>query len=308
VTTSLSSRRNLLPENIMSQPSTSTYAQGHHTAVTANHVIRTAEADAAFLLPHLKPHHHILDIGCGPGSITTGFAKYVLEGTVTGIDLTPEIINQAENFLNEQDPRPSNVSLKLGNVLEGLPFPDAHFDVIFCNQTLIHIPEPVKALQEMKRVCKEGGIVACREGDPPFHFYPELPGLQVFHKYLWLLIHGPLPSKNPTSFNPDQPWNIPHPPNNRAGSRIHVWAREAGFDPDRMIKDASVIVMATQEKRSFLADVMIARIEKAGHRAKFVKLGATNEEIDGVVRDLEMWRDDVDGWYAIMNCEVVCFV
>jgi SAM-dependent methyltransferase len=291
----------------MSSSQNSTYAQGHHTAVTANHVIRTAEADAAFLLPHIKPHYHILDVGCGPGSITTGFAKYVPDGSVTGIDLTPEIIKQAQDFLNNQSPMPKNISFELGNVLDGLPFADKHFDVIFCNQTLIHVPEPVKAMQEMKRVCKEGGIVACREGDPPFHFYPELPGLQVFHKYLWLLIHGPFPSSTENGdFNPEQPWNVPHPPNNRAGSRIHVWAREAGFDPDRIIKDASVTVMATQEKRDFLADVMIARIEKAGHREKFVKLGATDVEINGIVKDLRLWKDDKDGWYAVMNCEVIC--
>jgi ubiquinone/menaquinone biosynthesis C-methylase UbiE len=308
-------RRSYTSRATMSQPPPSTYAQGHHAAVTANHVIRTAEADAAFLLPHLKPHYHILDVGCGPGSITAGLAKYVPEGSVTGVDLTPEILKQAHQFLQTlgfEAGQVGNVGFELGNVLEGLHFGDKEFDVVYCNQTLIHIPDPVKAMREMRRVCKEGGIVACREGDPPFHFYPELPGLQVFHKYLWMLIHGPLPMLDPaatsSSFNPEQPCNIPHPPNNRAGSRIHVWARLAGFDPDRIVKDASVQVMATQEKRDFLAEVMIARIEKAGHREKFVQLGATEEDIDTIVRDLRHWKGDKDGWYAVMNCEVICFV
>jgi hypothetical protein len=39
-----------------------------------------------------------------------------------------------------------------------------------------------------------------------------------------------------------------------------------------------------------------------------VKLGATDEEINGIVKDLRLWRDDQDGWYAIMNCEVISFV
>jgi ubiquinone/menaquinone biosynthesis C-methylase UbiE len=299
----------------MSQPQPSTYAQGHHVAVTANHVIRTAEADAAFVIPHLKPNYHILDVGCGPGSITTGFAKYVPEGSVTGVDITQEIIKQAQEFLENHESKAGkvgNVSFEIGNVLEGLQFSDKKFDVVFCNQTLIHIPEPVKAMQEMKRVCKEGGMVACREGDPPFHFYPELPGLQVFHKYLWLLIHGPLPSSTSTfqdtTLNMQQPYNSPHPPNNRAGSRIHVWARLAGFNPERIIKEASVQVTATQDKRNFLAGNMISRIEVAGHRAKFVRLGATVEEVDAIVRDLKAWKDDEDGWYAVMNCEVICYV
>lgn len=117
---------------------------------------------------------------------------------------------QAHEFLGNhkfEAGQVGNVSFELGNVLEGLHFGDKKFDIVFCNQTLTHIPEPVKAMQEMRRVC--------REGDPPFHFYPELPGLQVFHKYLYMLIHGPLPSSDTaasnSSFKPDQPWNIPHP-------------------------------------------------------------------------------------------------
>jgi ubiquinone/menaquinone biosynthesis C-methylase UbiE len=291
----------------------STYSQGHHVVTTANHIIRTAEHDAAFLLPYIKPNYRILDIGCGPGSITTGFAKYVPSGSVTGIDLAPDVLTQAREHLASQQSATaplSNVTFELGNVLEGLSFADQSFDVVFCNQTLIHIPSPVAALQEMKRVCKQGGIVACREGDLPFHHYPELPGLSLFHRYLWLMIHGPLPSSSAEldqAFDQNRPFNAPHPPNHRAGSRIHAWAREAGFDPERIIKDASVQVMATREKREFLAGAMIGRIEKAGHREKFVKLGATEEDVDAMLRDLKIWRDDVDGWYAVMNCEVICF-
>jgi ubiquinone/menaquinone biosynthesis C-methylase UbiE len=307
-----------LQHKIKTMAQSSTYSQGHHVVTTASHLNRTAEHEAAFLLPYIKPHHRILDIGCGPGSITTGFAKYVPSGSVTGIDLAPEVLTQAREHLASQQQSTStplsNVTFSLGNVLEGLSFPDQSFDIVFCNQTLIHIPSPVAALQEMKRVCRTGGIVACREGDFPFHHYPELPGLSVFHKYLWLMIHGPLPSSSLSSTeldhlasDKDLPFNAPHPPNHRSGSRIHVWAREAGFDPERIVKEASVQVMATREKREFLAGAMMGRIEKAGHREKFVKLGATEEEVDAILRDLKIWRDDVDGWYAVMNCEVICF-
>lgn len=66
--------------------------------------------------------------------------------------------------------------------------------------------------------------------------------------------------------------------------------------------------MATQEKRDFLGGVMIARIEKGGHRAKFAQLGATDEDVDAIVRDLRHWKDDKGDWYAVMNWEFVCFV
>lgn len=292
----------------------STYSQGHHTAVTANHIIRTAEHDGAFLLPYLKPHFRILDLGCGPGTITAGFAAYVPEGSVTGVDLSPEVLEQARDILSRQ-PAPAtkrgDVSFKVGNVLEGLPFSDDTFDVIFTNQTIIHIPEPIKAMKELRRVCKPGGLVACREGDFPFRFYPELEGMQIFQKCLWLMVHGSVaPSTSSNSLltpDPEKPYNSPHPSNHRSGSLVHVWAREAGFEPEKIVKGASVELGGTREKRNTFADNMLARFENAGWREKWGKLGAGEEEIEAVVRDLKRWREDVDAWYAITNCETVCF-
>ncbi|OAL04676.1 S-adenosyl-L-methionine-dependent methyltransferase [Phaeosphaeriaceae sp. SRC1lsM3a] len=292
----------------------STYSQGHSTAVTANHIIRTAEHDGAFLLPYLKPHYRILDLGCGPGTITTGFATYVPQGSVTGVDLSPEVLDQARDILSRQAPPTSkrgDISFELGNVLEGLPFPDASFDAIFTNQTIIHISEPVKALKELKRVCKPGGLVACREGDFPFTFYPALEGMQLFQKYLWLMVHGSVSPSNPSARfltpDPNRPYNSPHPSNHRSGSLVHVWAREAGFDPEKMVKGASVESGSTKEKRDVFADNMLARFESAGWREKWAKLGASEEEIETVVRDLKKWKEDVDSWYAITNAETVCF-
>ncbi|KAJ4369064.1 hypothetical protein N0V83_006147 [Neocucurbitaria cava] len=298
-----------------SQPST--YQQGHNRAVTANHIVRTAEAEGAFLLPHLKPHFRILDVGCGPGSITSGFAKYVPQGSVTGVDLTSEVLGQAKEHLNNQDPKPDNVTFEVGNVVDGLHFQDETFDVVFCNQTLLHIPEPVKAMKEMRRVCKTGGVVACREADWPFRYYPELPGLQIFHKYLWLMIHGPPSPANWSSSSPsasaastatpDEAFLIiaPHPPNHRSGSRIHVWAREAGFDPAKITKAASAQVYSTADEKKFLAGVMAGRIEQGGHRKKYLELGASEEEVDEIVKGWREWEKDVDGWFTGVNCEVL---
>ena len=53
---------------------------------------RTAENSATYLLPELKPHMGILDVGCGPGTITAGLAGYVPQGHVTGIDAPSKIV------------------------------------------------------------------------------------------------------------------------------------------------------------------------------------------------------------------------
>ena len=126
-----------------------------------------------------------MDLGCGPGTITTGLAKYVPQGSVTGVDLTPEVIVQAEQLAGQKDGgAPKNVTFSTGNVLEGLPFEDETFDVVWMSQVLLHIPEPVKALKELRRVLKTGVCVADREGDFPYFWYPSLPGLQLSSKYL----------------------------------------------------------------------------------------------------------------------------
>ena len=74
------------------------YTHGHHESVLRSHRWRTAENSAAYLLPHLKPHMRVLDIGCGPGTITAGLAGYVPDGHVTGIDAAPDIVEQAREL------------------------------------------------------------------------------------------------------------------------------------------------------------------------------------------------------------------
>ena len=69
------------------------YALGHHESVLRSHRWRTAANSAAYLLPHLTPGARVLDVGCGPGTVTTDFARLVgRDGLVLGIDTSAEVI------------------------------------------------------------------------------------------------------------------------------------------------------------------------------------------------------------------------
>ncbi|MEZ4731584.1 MAG: methyltransferase domain-containing protein [Caldilineaceae bacterium] len=125
-------------------------------------VRRSAEKQAAFLLPHLRPGMRLLDCGCGPGSITIGLARVVAPGAVVGIDIDPGEIERAKQLAAEQGI--ANVQFETGNVYE-LPFADGSFDAAFSNALLDHLIDPVAALREMRRILKADGMLGVRTAD-----------------------------------------------------------------------------------------------------------------------------------------------
>lgn len=88
--------------------------------VTALYDFRTAKDYAAYLLPHLKPHFHILDVGSGPGGMTHDFSLLVPQGRVVGIDTSPGVVAQAA--AKYQEP---NLSFEVGDAHELSQFADA---------------------------------------------------------------------------------------------------------------------------------------------------------------------------------------
>jgi SAM-dependent methyltransferase len=123
---------------------------------------RTVATSAGFLLPHLRPGMRMLDCGCGPGSITVGLAAAVAPGETIGLDLQEAQIDHARRMATEQSV--SNVRFEVGSVYE-LPFADASFDAAFAHNLLLHVADPLRALREMRRVLKPGGVVGIADDD-----------------------------------------------------------------------------------------------------------------------------------------------
>ena len=139
-----------------------TYTHGHAPATVRQHGRRTAEEAAAFLLPSLRPGMRLLDVGCGPGSITQGLARRLAPGPVVGLDLSRATLETARQ--NAAAAGLTNLTYEEGSVYQ-LPFADATFDVAYAHQVLQHLREPASALREMLRVVRAGGLIAVREVD-----------------------------------------------------------------------------------------------------------------------------------------------
>ena len=74
-----------------------TYTHGHHESVLRSHRWRTVDNSAAYVAPHFAAGARVLDVGCGPGTITVDIARRVAPGTVVGIDASADVIEQARH-------------------------------------------------------------------------------------------------------------------------------------------------------------------------------------------------------------------
>lgn len=96
----------------------------------------------------------VLDVGCGPGTLTCAFARRAAHAT--GIDITAAAIELARRFQTEHGVH--NVSWRIGDVLP-LPFADEAFSIVVTRHTFHHFVNPAAVLSEMARVCRKDGRI-----------------------------------------------------------------------------------------------------------------------------------------------------
>jgi ubiquinone/menaquinone biosynthesis C-methylase UbiE len=109
---------------------------------------------------------HVLDIGCGPGTLTVRFARIVgRKGAVVGIDLDPQMIRLS----NERAHRLGLIARTTHQVADctNLPFKAGTFDACYCERVLQHLshPKPAYALSEAIRVTRPGGRIVFADTD-----------------------------------------------------------------------------------------------------------------------------------------------
>ncbi|KAM0750100.1 methyltransferase type 11 [Meredithblackwellia eburnea MCA 4105] len=264
------------------------YIHGHVASVLRSHTSRTASNSAAFLLPHLGPHFHILDVGCGPGTITVDFARFVPEGRVTGLERSQEVLESAKRHGEEKGV--SNVEWVAGDVHQ-LPFEDNRFDVVYAHQVIQYVTSPVDALREMRRVLKPNGILALREGDfDSIVYHPSpIPELERW-KELYLQI---------AYQNGGQP---------NAGRQVHAWAREAGFDPPKMKRSAGTWCYSSPEEIAWWSDLWAERVIKSSFKDSALKGGlATEQALQNISDSWKSWGEKPDAWFALLHGELLAW-
>jgi ubiquinone/menaquinone biosynthesis C-methylase UbiE len=111
-------------------------------------------ADWAFNQIELTGSERALDAGCGSGAWLLPLADRLSGGSVVGLDLSNGMLSDIRDQVNKY----SNVELSVGNV-EDLQFIDESFDLVMANFMLYHVSDINRALQELKRVLKPGGIL-----------------------------------------------------------------------------------------------------------------------------------------------------
>ena len=118
---------------------------------------RKLDVDVPELKEYLAPGAKVLDVGCGSGTITRDVAARVNPGEVIGVDPVAECVDLAREWASHVD-HSGNISFRVGDC-HRLDFPDHTFDVVYSHTVAHFFLDPIKALEEQRRVTKPGGWV-----------------------------------------------------------------------------------------------------------------------------------------------------
>jgi ubiquinone/menaquinone biosynthesis C-methylase UbiE len=256
-----------------------TYTHGHAAATVRQHGKRTADEAAAFLLPSLRPGMRLLDVGCGPGSITRGLAERVAPGEVIGIDLSRETLAAAQQEARTRGL--TNVRYEEASVYQ-LPYADGSFDVAYAHQVFQHLKEPAAALREILRVLRPGGLVAVRDVDwGTASYWPADPWIAKFievHFKTWYRNGG-------------EP---------RMGRHLRALFNAAGVRDLEI--SAAVWCYATPEETIEWGDSYADRLLTSPMGSRQVEYGfATRADVEAMASAFRAWARHPDAFWAFVH-------
>ncbi len=256
------------------------YSEEHRTFLSG----RTASREAAFFLPSLKPGMRLLDCGSGQGALTTSLAEVLAPGDVVGIDREASQVEAARSWAEER--HATNVHFQTGDIY-ALPFPDASFDAVFAYTVLEHLKDPRRAMREMRRVLKPGGIAGMCDPDYENMFQePSTPGLKELRRLM-------------VKFSEEHasPYYARHQ---------RQYLLEAGFS---RTEGFAIGVGGGNLEFSRFNYQIILRPTIETIRPWLVAQGLSNDaSLDAMLAEAQAWSERPDAFFALMMCAAVGWV
>ncbi len=262
------------------------YTHGHQPAAVTQHAKRTAEDCAAFARHVIGTDSQILDVGCGPASITVGLARWAERGHVTGIEVTDEILATAAATVAEAGV--GNLTLANESVYE-LPYDDGTFDLAYAHQVCQHLSDPVAAIREMARVVRPSGWVAVRDSDySTMRPYPSSDEITR-----WREVYRAVCRHN--GAEPD------------AGRHLYAWFRQAGLPQVQM--SGVVQQFWTDETRRNWGRSWADRCLSTAFARQAVEYGyADRDELEWIAAGWRAWADNPDAYFHYVHGQALAQV
>jgi SAM-dependent methyltransferase len=259
------------------------YTHGHGEAVLRSHRWRTAANSAAYLLPHLRRGMSLLDVGCGPGTLTVDLARRVAPGRVVGVDVADDVVAEARAHAAAEGM--PGVEVVAGDFRTLDPGPGG-FDVVHAHQVLQHLRDPVGALAAMARLAAPGGLVAVRDADyGAMTWFPAEPRLDR-----WAEVYAAVTARNGAACD--------------AGRLLPRWARLAGLAD--VAYTTSTWTFARPDDRAWWSGTWAARVAGSTLADQAVAYGiATRDELAEVAAGWHAWAADPDAVFTVVHGEVL---
>lgn len=190
---------------------------------------------------------------------------------------------------------PGSIVFEEGNVLEGLAYSDNTFDVIFCAHTIGYMPPPdmpLKALTEMRRVLKPGGILATRDTVDQ-HFY--LRSVDLDRLWVGNFRRAVLEGDAEADLSPPVMPGL---------------FRRAGFDADggRVRIGTGSTLFSGADTRQWVAKRAESQLQPGDPLYRsWLAAGITGEEIQETLHASRKWAEMEDAWFAALQCEMLAW-
>jgi SAM-dependent methyltransferase len=244
---------------------------------------KRGDSSAAFVLPFLNEAMDVLDVGCGPGTITAALARTAK--SAVGIDISAKAIVAAHATASSA--RLPKVGFIRGT-MTALPFDDDSFDAVFFHAVLYHLDAATlaAALSEARRVLKPGGLVATRDADVGGNIlHPESAGL-LLALDLWT-----------------RWYEHADPESVRFGRRQSAILRAHGFAP---VWNGASFVNHSADETTRRESVTDAKHSLQGMSADLIARGlASRDEIEQALSAWDAWGGNPDSVYLRCRCECV---